>query len=165
VSPCLLGERVRYDGAHKRDEVLLGAIGGCVEWVPVCPEVEVGMGTPREPVRLEGAPDAPRMVGAESGRDWTNAMREWAETRLDQLAALGLHGYVLMENSPSCGLHGVRVRGSDGASRPNGRGLFADALSRRFPLLPVEESGRLHDPDILAAFLGRVRTYARTSIG
>ena len=104
VSACLLGEPVRYDGRHKRDAFLTDVLGKHVEWVPVCPELEVGMGVPRESVRLEGDVDAPRMVGVRSRIDHTAAMRRFAAERVRQLAALDLQGYVFKKGSPSCGL-------------------------------------------------------------
>ena len=133
-----------------------------VELVPVCPEVEVGMPVPREPVRLEGEPDAPHMVGIASRRDHTRAMNAFARRRLRGLAGLDLCGYVLKANSPSCGLRGVKVYpGERGRARRVGSGLFAAALTRRFPLLPVEEENRLDDPAAREAFLERVFAYRR----
>src|ERR1041385_3807221 len=99
ISTCLLGDRVRYDGGHKRDEFIVDVLGKQGEWVPVCPELEVGMGVPREPVRLVGDPAAPRMVGVKSGDDWTARMREWCERRAQELAALRLSGYVFKARS------------------------------------------------------------------
>jgi uncharacterized protein YbgA (DUF1722 family)/uncharacterized protein YbbK (DUF523 family) len=151
ISSCLLGEPVRWDGGHRRDDFLSGPLSRYVEWVPVCPEVEVGMGVPRPTVDLVGDADAPRMVETEGGRDWTDAMRAWAERRIHALAGLDLCGYVLKARSPSCGLVDVKVSG-----RPIGRGLFAAALVARMPLLPVEDEGRLADALVRDAFLRRV---------
>src|SRR5213593_4287122 len=111
VSACLLGQAVRYDGGHKRDSFLVDTLGRFVEWVPVCPEVELGLGVPREPIRLEGDPAAPRLVAANSGRDLTRAMTRLARARAAELARLDLVGYVLKKDSPSCGMEGVRVHG------------------------------------------------------
>jgi uncharacterized protein YbgA (DUF1722 family)/uncharacterized protein YbbK (DUF523 family) len=161
VSSCLLGEQVRFDGGHKHDRFLTDVLGRYVEWVPVCPELEVGMGVPREAVRLEGDVDAPRMVGTRTGTDHTSAMRRFASARVRQLSRLDLHGYVLKKGSPSCGMERVRVYGGGGAPARRGRGLFADAFLRAFPLLPVEEEGRLHDPALRESFIERVFAYRR----
>jgi len=160
ISACLLGQAVRYDGGHKRDPFLAETLGRFVEWVPVCPEVELGLGVPREPIRLEGDPAAPRLVGANSRRDLTRAMTRFARARAAELARLDLVGYVFKKDSPSCGLEGVRVHGG-GRPRRRGTGLFARALMERLPLLPVEEEGRLRDTALRARFIERVLAYAR----
>ncbi|HZA13326.1 MAG TPA: DUF523 domain-containing protein, partial [Myxococcaceae bacterium] len=108
ISACLLGHAVRWDGAHKRDGWLVDVLGPRVEWVPVCPEMEVGLGVPREPIRLVGDPRAPRLI-SESGNDLTERMQSWVRRRTGELAALALAGYVLKSNSPSCGARRVRV--------------------------------------------------------
>jgi uncharacterized protein YbbK (DUF523 family) len=150
VSACLLGEAVRYDGGHKRSRAVVDLVGPEVEWVPVCPEVEVGMPVPREPVVLTG--DPPRMVGATSGTDHTDAMLRFAETRI---AALGpLDGYVLKSRSPSCGLEGV-------PGSPAGSGLFAATLRRLRPDLPLAEETALDDDTRRRAFLDAVRAQRR----
>src|SRR5689334_22192908 len=109
ISACLLGQAVRYDGGHKLDHFLSGSLGCFVEWVPVCPEVEVGMSVPRESVRLVGAASAPRMLADRSGKDWTDAMMRFATVRTRQLMELELSGYVFKKNSPSCGMERVRI--------------------------------------------------------
>jgi uncharacterized protein YbbK (DUF523 family) len=145
ISTCLLGEHVRYDGGHKRDPFLADTLGRFVEWVPVCPEVEIGLGVPRPAIRLTGRADTPRLVLERSGEDLTERMRRFSAQRAADLARLGLDGYVLKRASPSCGLFGVRVYGGDGQPGRVGRGLYAEALVRRFPDLPMEEEGRLRD--------------------
>jgi|SRR5262245_35031395 len=161
ISACLLGQQVRYDGGHKLDPFLSATLGRFVEWVPVCPEVEVGMGVPRETVHLVGAPDDPRIVAEHSGKDWTVAMKRFALVRLRQLAELKLSGYVFKKNSPSCGMERVRVHNSKNMAARRGRGLFAAALMDRFPLLPVEEEGRLNDLTLRENFVERVFAYHR----
>jgi uncharacterized protein YbbK (DUF523 family)/uncharacterized protein YbgA (DUF1722 family) len=161
VSSCLLGERVRYDGGHKRDAFLSDILGPFVEWVPVCPEVEIGLGTPRDAIRLVGTGRAPRLVVERTGEDLTARMRRFADTKTRELAALGLDGYVLKRASPSCGLFRVPVYGDDGQPGRVGRGLYAAALAARLPALPVEEEGRLTDAAIREHFLERVFTAAR----
>lgn len=147
ISSCLLGEEVRFDGGHKRDPFLIHTVGPLVEWVPVCPEVEAGLGVPREAVRLVGPPERPRLVGSRSGTDHTERMAETVAHLAEMLAAARLDGFVLKKASPTCGLHRVRVYPEgDGPPNRDGRGLFAGGLVERLPLLPVEEEGRLNDP-------------------
>jgi uncharacterized protein YbgA (DUF1722 family)/uncharacterized protein YbbK (DUF523 family) len=161
VSACLLGQEVRYDGGHKRDTFLTDTLGPFVEWVPVCPEVEIGLGVPRPPIRLVGDAAAPRLVVEKTGEDLTTRMQRWASRRIAELGALGLHGYVLKRSSPSCGLIRVRVYGEDGTPGRVGRGVFAAALTDALPLLPVEEEGRLTDAGIRESFIERVFAAAR----
>lgn len=162
ISACLLGQAVRYDGGHRRDPYCVDVLGGLVEWVPVCPEVEVGMPVPRPAIRLVGRAAAPRLVVERSGEDWTDRMRAWAEARAEALAGLDLSGFVLKEGSPSCGMGRVPVHGPRGG-RPSrdGSGAFARVLQARLPLLPVEEEGRLHDPLLREGFIERVFAFAR----
>ena len=157
VSACLLGQPVRYDGGHKADPFIIGTLGRYFHWVPVCPEMEIGLGTPRETLRLVGDATAPRLIATVSGRDHTMRMQRFAAQRLLQLAELGLHGYILKSNSPSCGMQGVRVHGSSGGRpRRDGRGLFAQALMARLPLLPVVEEGHLQGPELREHFIEQV---------
>jgi len=164
VSTCLLGEPVRYDGGHKRDLYLIRELGEYVEWVPVCPEVECGLSIPREAMRLEGDPDAPRLVTNKTGIDHTERQLSWAKTRLEELAQEGLHGFVFKKDSPSSGLFRVRVYNAKGVPQRNGMGLFARAFTERFPLLPVEEEGRLHDWRLRENFIDRIFAYRRWTL-
>jgi uncharacterized protein YbgA (DUF1722 family)/uncharacterized protein YbbK (DUF523 family) len=161
VSACLLGETVRYDGGHKRDAFVTDTLGRYVTWVPVCPEVEIGLGTPREAIRLQGDPAAPRLVGTKTGVDLTRRMTDYARGRVRALADLGLSGYVLKRASPSCGMERVKVYSDDGTPGRMGRGLFASALMGALPLLPVEEEGRLTDPRLRESFITRVFAHRR----
>jgi uncharacterized protein YbgA (DUF1722 family)/uncharacterized protein YbbK (DUF523 family) len=161
VSSCLLGEQVRFDGGHKHDRFLTDLLGPYVDWVPVCPEIEAGMGIPREAVRLEGDVEVPHMVGVRSGVDHTTVMRRFAAARVRQLAGLDLQGYVFKKGSPSCGMERVRVYRQGGMPARRGRGLFAAAFMTAFPLLPVEEEGRLNDPVLRENFIERVFAYRR----
>jgi uncharacterized protein YbgA (DUF1722 family)/uncharacterized protein YbbK (DUF523 family) len=161
ISACLLGEAVRYDGGHKRDLFLTEILAPHVEWVPVCPEVELGLGIPRAPIRLVGDPAAPRLVQERGGDDLTDRMRRYARGRARELAALDLDGYVLKRASPSCGLWRVKVYRDNGVPSGDGRGLFAAALVERLPALPVEEEGRLTDPALRENFIERVFAMAR----
>jgi uncharacterized protein YbgA (DUF1722 family)/uncharacterized protein YbbK (DUF523 family) len=161
ISSCLLGNEVRYDGGHKRDRYLTDTLGQFFEWVPVCPEVEMGLGTPRETLRLVGQADAPRLVFAKTAEDITAGMQAWSQSRMDKLERLDLSGYILKSDSPSCGMERVRVYGPNGQPNRTGTGIFARALMQRLPLLPVEEEGRLHDLGLRENFVERVFCYRR----
>jgi uncharacterized protein YbgA (DUF1722 family)/uncharacterized protein YbbK (DUF523 family) len=161
ISACLLGEKVRYDGGHKRDGYLVETFGRFVEWVPVCPEVEMGLGTPRDTLRLVRIGDNVRMVMPKTGADHTDGMQAFARRRLRQLEKEDLCGYVLKKGSPSCGMERVRVFDSRGVPAKSGRGLFAEALFAHFPNLPVEEEGRLYDSRLRENFIERVFAYRR----
>jgi uncharacterized protein YbgA (DUF1722 family)/uncharacterized protein YbbK (DUF523 family) len=161
VSACLLGQEVRYDGGHKRDHFLIDTLGPFVEWVPVCPEVEIGLGIPRDRIRLVGDAAAPRLIVEKTGEDLTARMERYARARTRELESLDLHGYVLKRGSPSCGLFRVRVYDEEGVVRGNGTGAYARVLTERFPQLPVEEEGRLGDPALRENFIERVFAMAR----
>lgn len=161
ISACLLGERVRYDGGHKRNPYIVETLGRYVEWVPVCPEVEMGLGTPRETLRLVRIGQDLRIVMPKTGEDHTERMRAYARRRVAALAKENLHGYILKKDSPSCGMERVRVFDAKGVPAKSSRGLFAEALLRHFPNLPVEEECRLADPDLRENFIERVFAYHR----
>jgi uncharacterized protein YbgA (DUF1722 family)/uncharacterized protein YbbK (DUF523 family) len=161
LSSCLLGHMVRFDGGHKKDRYLTDVLGTYFEWIHVCPELEVGMGVPRESVRLVGSMESPRMVGTKSNTDWTDRMVRFSEQRVRQLEELQLSGYILKSDSPSCGMERVRVYATNGMPAKNGRGLFAAAFMRHFPLIPVEEEGRLNDAKLRDNFIVRVFAYHR----
>ncbi|MBN1260495.1 MAG: DUF523 and DUF1722 domain-containing protein [Anaerolineae bacterium] len=156
VSTCLLGERVRYDGGHKLDRFLVNTLGQYVEWAPVCPEVECGLPIPRESMRLVGDPEAPRLIAPRSGADYTRQMLDWAQVRLEQLAQENLDGFIFKKDSPSSGRFRVRVYDESGMPQRVGVGLFARAFVERFPLLPTEEEGRLHDLPLRENFIERI---------
>lgn len=157
ISACLLGQRVRYDGGHKRQDSLVETVGRHVEWVPVCPEVELGLGTPRPTLRLEGPPGDLRLVMPSRGEDLTRRMRRWAKARVRALGREELAGFVLKKGSPSCGVARLPVYGESGRrTRRDGVGFFAAALLEAFPDLPVEEEHRLCDPALRESFFVRV---------
>ncbi len=164
ISSCLVGEEVRYDGAHRDDRTLREFFGDQVIWISVCPEVESGMGVPREPVRLVRKEQGIRMLGVHSETDWTENMEKFSARRALELT--GLSGFVLKARSPSCGVFEVKVfpepigpRAEAGAPSETGRGLFAEALAAAYPELPLEEDGRLQDPAVREEFLARVLEY------
>ena len=161
VSACLLGQRVRFDGGHKRDPFLADALGRFVEWVQVCPEEGAGFGTPREAMRLVQTEAGIRLLTVRSRRDLTGELSAHSASQVSQLAALDLDGFVLKKDSPSCGLTRVKVYTEHGGPTRSGRGLFAQALCARLPLLPVEEEGRLCDPPIRENFVERLFAYRR----
>jgi uncharacterized protein YbgA (DUF1722 family)/uncharacterized protein YbbK (DUF523 family) len=158
ISSCLLGEAVRYDGGHKRDPYLVETLGQYVDWVPVCPEVECGLSVPREAMHLTGDPTAPRLVTVRSHIDHTERMLEWARRHLVALERENLCGFIFKSKSPSSGLERVKVYGGDGAGvgEKIGVGLWARAFIEHFPLLPVEEEGRLQDPLLRENFIERI---------
>ena len=170
ISACLLGQEVRYDGGHKRDPFLVETLGPHVVWVPVCPEVEAGMGTPREPVHLvrdpvgrteDGGPIPVRLIAPKSGTDWTDRMTAYSKARVAKLARLDLSGYVLKKDSPSCGMGRVKVHTPGSMAERTGTGLFAAALREALPTLPVEEEGRLCNSRLRENFIERVFAYRR----
>lgn len=160
VSSCVIGEEVRWNGGHSRQRYLTDMLGPFVEYVPVCPEVEVGMGVPRPTVRLVREDDDLRMIDPKNDVDWTSSMRRLSRTRSSELADEGLHGFVLKKDSPTCGVFRVRIYTDSGVER-NGQGLFSTALIQRMPHLPIEEEGRLNDARIRENFVERIFAYRR----
>jgi uncharacterized protein YbgA (DUF1722 family)/uncharacterized protein YbbK (DUF523 family) len=161
ISSCLLGREVRYDGGHKRNNFLTETLGEFVQWVPVCPEVEVGLPTPRDSLRLQTSEGVVRMVAPNTGADITERMETFSRARAEQLAQADLCGYVFKKGSPSCGLYRVRIYNDSGMPQGSGRGLYADAVTASWPSLPVEEEGRLSDPVLRESFIERVFAYRR----
>ncbi len=156
VSSCLLGEAVRFDGGHSRAGFVVDTLGEWFEWVSVCPEMEIGMGTPRPTIRIEETTGQERLVAPSTGEDFTERMVRYAGKRVRQLMKADLDGYILKKSSPSCGLERIRVYGPKGHTRRNGVGFFASALVDRWPALPVEEDGRLNDASIRENFIEQV---------
>ena len=161
ISSCLLGNRVRYDGQHKLDHFLVDVLGQYVEWVPVCPEVECGLPVPREAMRLVGDPEHPRLVTIKTRIDHTDRMLKWASRRARELDREDLCGFVFKSRSPSSGMKSVKVYNDDGMPSQTGVGLFAKAFMDRFPLLPVEDEGRLNDALLRENFIERIFAFHR----
>ncbi len=161
ISACLMGQAVRFDSGHKKDAFLMGTLGRFVEWLPVCPEVECGLGTPRESMRLVRRPDGVALVTVRSALDLTRRMETFVAARAAAIARDDLSGFVFKKDSPTCGLARVKVYDPNGSPSKDGRGLFAAAVAERSPYLPLEEEGRLSDPRLREAFIERVFAYWR----
>lgn len=156
VSSCLLGNEVRYNGGHQRDRYITDTLSQYFDFVPVCPEIECGLPVPRESMRLVGDPDAPRLVTTKSGVDHTERMTNWAAKRVKELEEEGLCGFIFKSKSPSSGMERVKVYGKNNSPMSVGVGMFARAFMEHFPLLPVEEEGRLHDMALRENFIESV---------
>jgi len=156
LSTCLLGENVRFDGGHKRDRFVTDTLGQFLEFVPVCPEMECGLGVPRESMRLVGKPESPRLVTNRTKIDHTERMITWARKRVQELEKEDLCGFIFKSRSPSSGMERVRVYNEKGIPEKKGVGMFARIFMAHFPLLPVEEDGRLHDIRLRENFIERI---------
>jgi len=161
ISSCLLGEKVRYDGGHKLDHYIRETLGRYVDWVSVCPEVEYGLPVPREAMHLVATAEGPRLVTSRTGVDHTGGMKRWAARRLDELGREDLCGFIFKSRSPSSGMRGVKVYNPSGVQVRTGVGIFAGAFMDRFPLIPVEDDGRLQDPALRENFIERVFVFGR----
>ncbi len=159
ISSCLVGETVRFDGGHKRDAYLVGTLSEFFQFHPFCPEVAIGMGIPRPAIRLVKTGQGFRSVGVQDpDKDFTEPLQAYAEQQKPRHAELC--GYILKKGSPSCGMERVKVHTGGRPSR-DGVGVYAQALMRHNPLLPVEEEGRLGDPGLRENFIQRVYVYYR----
>ncbi len=156
ISRCLLGHRVRYDGGHKKDPFLTETLSMYVDYVPVCPEIEAGFPIPREAFRLKGDPEQPVMITSKTGKNVTNVMKKWAQKRVRELEKESLCGFIFKKDSPSSGMERVKVYNEKGMAEKKGVGLFAGIFMNHFPLIPVEEEGRLHDPILRENFIERI---------
>lgn len=162
ISSCLLGNPVRYDGGHKLDPFLKDTLGKYFRYVPVCPETECGLGVPREPMRLVGNPENPRLVTVKSGKDFTDQLTSWAKQRVKELEKEELCGFIFKKDSPSSGMERVKVYSESGKTAvKKGKGIFARIYQEHFPLHPVEEEGRLHDPVLREHFIERIFVFKR----
>jgi uncharacterized protein YbgA (DUF1722 family)/uncharacterized protein YbbK (DUF523 family) len=161
ISSCLLGEKVRYDGGHKLDHFIIGTLGKFVEFVPVCPEVECGLGVPREAMHLVSSPEGPRLVTIRTQVDYTERMLAWAQKRVVELEQEDLCGFIFKSGSPSSGMERVKIYYGKGEPARTGVGMFAREFMQHVPLLPVEDEGRLHDPDLRENFLERLFSLKR----
>jgi uncharacterized protein YbgA (DUF1722 family)/uncharacterized protein YbbK (DUF523 family) len=160
ISSCLLGNEVRYNGQHKLNRYMRDILGQFVNYEAVCPEAECGLSIPRESMHLEGTRDEPRLVGSKTKTDYTEQMNNWIGPRLDQLEKMDLYGFIFKSKSPSSGLYNINIFNGDSIYYKNS-GLFASAFVKRFPLIPVEEDGRLNDPGLRENFIQKVFIYYR----
>ncbi len=158
ISSCLLGENVRYDGGNKLDRFLKDSLGQYVDYVPVCPEVECGLGIPRESMHLRGDPENPRLVTTRTGIDHTDLLVKWARKRVGELESENLSGFIFQSRSPSCGMECVEVIQEKGQSVKPGVGIFARIFMENFPHVPVEDEGRMNDPGIRDKFTEAIFT-------
>ena len=161
ISSCLLGEKVRYNGQHQHDRFLTETLGKYVDYVPVCPEVECGLPIPRPAMRLVGDPASPRLMTSSTGVDLTDKMMTWAPDKLSTLENQDLAGFIFKARSPSSGMERVKVYNGRGGMAGRAPGMFAKAFMDHFPLLPVEDDGRLHDPNLRENFIERIFTLTR----
>jgi uncharacterized protein YbgA (DUF1722 family)/uncharacterized protein YbbK (DUF523 family) len=161
ISSCLLGNEVRWNSGHKLDRYLTNTLGRFVEYVPVCPEVEAGFGVPRESFRLVGDPQKPRLITFKSKTDHTDRMLSWAKNRVTELEREDLCGFIFKSDSPSSGMVRVKVYTEKGMPQKKGVGMFAREFMNHFPLIPVEDDGRLHDPLIRENFILQIFTLKR----
>ncbi len=161
VSSCLLGNKVRYDGGHKQDRYITDILGSFFTFVPVCPEVECGLPVPREAMHLEGDPEAPRLVTIRSRVDYTEQMKSFCTSKIKELEQENLSAFIFKSKSPSSGLHRIKIYSPSGFSGNTSRGLFADAFVKTFPLVPVEDEGRLHDIALRENFIERIFCFHR----
>lgn len=164
ISSCLLGENVRYDGGHKLDRFLRDTLGKYVDYVPVCPEVECGLGVPRESMHLAGDPEGPRLITSQTGVDLTDRMTLWALNRVKELESENLSGFIFKSRSPACGMERVEIFQENGQAVGRGVGIFARIFMEYFPQIPVEEDGRQHDPDLRENFIEAILPGRRLKI-
>ncbi len=161
TSACLLGQNVRYDGGNRKDPFLTDTLGRYVDYIPVCPEVECGLGVPREAMRLTGDPEAPRLVTINTHRDLTDRMVQWAKKRVSELEKERLSGFIFKSHSPSSGMEGVNVYNDRGIPAPKGQGIFARIFMEHYPLLPVIDEEGLQDQGLRDHFLKSLFTHQR----
>lgn len=161
ISSCLVGQKTRYDGGHRWDRFLTDTLGRYLELVPICPEAECGLGVPREPMRLMDHPEAPRLLTVQTGRDLTDRMATWVERKMMHLVSENLAGFIFKSKSPSCGPAKVKLYNEQGEIVGQAAGLFARAFQDYFPLVAVEDEGRLQDPEIRENFIEQLFFWRR----
>jgi uncharacterized protein YbgA (DUF1722 family)/uncharacterized protein YbbK (DUF523 family) len=161
ISACLIGSKVRYDGSHKQDYYITDTLGQYFDFIPLCPEVEYGLPVPREPMRLAGVPENPRLVTIRTGIDHTEGMKKWATKRLNELDKQKMCGFIFKSRSPSSGMKGVEVYDEKGVPHTIGAGIFARVFMEKFPLVPVIDEGGLNDPGLREVFIEKVFVFHR----
>jgi len=163
ISSCLLGKNVRYDGCHQHDPYITDILGRYFEWAPVCPEVECGLGIPREAMHLVGNPANPRLVTISTGIDHTDVIMKWAEKKLRELEKEDLCGFIFKSKSPSSAIRDVDIYSPSGIPLHKGVGIFGGSFIKRFPLIPAIDDDRLHNPILSEIFIKKVSAYKKTS--
>jgi uncharacterized protein YbgA (DUF1722 family)/uncharacterized protein YbbK (DUF523 family) len=161
ISSCLIGRNVRYDGGHAHDRYITDTLGRYFTWIPVCPEVEYGLPVPREAMHLTGNPQSPHIITIRTGIDHTAGIQEWTENKLRMLEHDDLCGFIFKSKSPSSGIAQVKIYSRNGFPVARGAGIFGGAFMQRFPLIPIIDEGRLHDPVLRENFIERVFVYHR----
>ncbi|OOZ42278.1 hypothetical protein BOW53_00075 [Solemya pervernicosa gill symbiont] len=160
ISACLLGEKVRYDGHHKYNGYIVETLGAHFDLSPFCPEVAAGLGVPRPTIRLVGKPATPQAVGTlDPNLNVTNKLERLGRRTAREMKSIS--GYILKARSPSCGMERVSVYPPKGPVVKKGVGRFAAKLMESNALLPIEEEGRLNDPELRDNFIERVFAYQR----
>jgi len=163
ISSCLLGKNVRYDGCHQRDPYITDILGRYFEWAPVCPEVECGLGIPREAMHLVGNPLNTRLVTIRTYIDHTDGIMKWIEAKLRELEKEDLSGFIFKSKSPSSAIRDVEIYSLSGIPVYKGAGIFGGSFIKRFPLIPVIDDDHLHDPILRKVFIKKVFAYKKTS--
>ena len=161
ISACLMGQKVRYDGGSFQPKLIHSVLPDYMDFVPFCPEVEIGMSVPRETVRLVTTETGIKLKAPKSGTDYTNQMNAYSIEKTNALSKLEISGYILKKGSPTCGMERVRVYNSRGIPEKSGNGLFASQLKKAFPNIPIEEDGRLNDIHLREHWIERVFAYDR----
>jgi uncharacterized protein YbbK (DUF523 family) len=156
ISPCLLGKKVRYDGGQRRNRYITDILGKYFAWIPVCPEVEYGLGIPREPMQLVGDQAKPRIVTISTGIDHTDGMVKWVENKLVELEKEDLCGFIFKSKSPSSAIRGVRIISPSGVECGVGPGIFGGAFIKHFSLIPAIDDEQLGNPVLRKDFLEKV---------
>ncbi|MFH1132560.1 MAG: DUF523 domain-containing protein [Pseudomonadota bacterium] len=164
VSACLLGQNVRYDGKNKRYPLLKNLFDREIVWIPVCPEVELGLGTPRSRIRLEKVQDSVRLVMPATGEDLTDAMENYARRRVSELRAENICGFVFKSSSPSCGMRRVPIYSGELAHNEEGAGAFVRVLIEQWANLPIEEESGLMEPNLQKSFVEKVLAGSRAFV-
>lgn len=156
ISACVLGENVRFDSGHKASVFVTQELSSYFSFVPVCPEVGIGLSVPRPTIRLVSNEERVALVETkDASKDYTQSMYEFSERKVDELEPMNLCGYIVCAKSPTCGMERVKVYKHQRADK-EGVGLYTETLMRKMPWLPVEEDGRLHDPVLRENFITRV---------
>ena len=161
ISSCLLGNNVRYDGGNRVEYYLRDTLGQIVEWVPVCPESDSGLSVPREAMHLIGDYEAARLVTIHTGIDHTERVTQWARVKLTEFSHLDLCGFVFKARSPSCGVNDAEIVTPSGSTAGKGAGLFAEAVMKCFPALPIEDEEGIRNAASRQNFFKRVFAYQR----